>query len=167
MNSTERPTDNSQARGSVDTRNGNIKRRRTHNKTNVGRLEPLGRRRLAGRLSSMMSIPVDVFCEIAHYLSPRDILNMARSSKSLRMLLMSKSSMHIWRAAENAIGLPERPSDLSSPQYATLVFDKYCMDCGSAGARASSFWSVLRLRLCTECDSKKSDKIPLGFAFYI
>ncbi|THH03242.1 hypothetical protein EW145_g6411 [Phellinidium pouzarii] len=55
-----------------------------------------------------------------------DLLRLSRSSKALRELLMSKSSRIIWRTAEKSIGLPECPKDLSSPQYASFVFDTFC-----------------------------------------
>lgn len=40
---------------------------------------------------------------------------------------MSKSSKSIWTAAEQAIEIPACPPDLSCPQYASLIFDRFCM----------------------------------------
>lgn len=40
---------------------------------------------------------------------------------------MSKSSRMIWAAAEQSVGMPACPPDLSYPQYASLLFDKFCM----------------------------------------
>ncbi|KAE9395804.1 hypothetical protein BT96DRAFT_942121 [Gymnopus androsaceus JB14] len=58
-------------------------------------------------------IPLDVILEIFCYLSPGDLLQLARSSKDLRGILMSKSSEFIWRIArENVRGFPPRPGDL-------------------------------------------------------
>ncbi|KAH8118056.1 hypothetical protein DFH11DRAFT_1851021 [Phellopilus nigrolimitatus] len=89
--------------------------------------KPLGnQKRLAGRLAMKVLMLDDIFFEIAHYLGPDDLLRMSRSSKAIRGLLMSKNSKPIWRAAEKAVELPKCPSDLSSPQYASFVFDKYC-----------------------------------------
>ncbi|KAK1219533.1 hypothetical protein PQX77_017721 [Marasmius sp. AFHP31] len=78
--------------------------------------------------------PLDVVLEIFTHLYPLDILHLARTSKDLRGILMSRSSSHIWKAArENADrtipGLPPLPADLSEPQYASLAFDPTCQVC--------------------------------------
>ena len=106
-----------------------------------------GRRR-AGRLALIMSMPVDVFDivsfqfmlfsqhglrhsrlthqKIASHLGPIDLLRMSRASKTLRSFLLSKSSKSVWAAAEAALGLPACPSDLSNPNYASLLFESFC-----------------------------------------
>ncbi|KAH8118231.1 hypothetical protein DFH11DRAFT_1573137 [Phellopilus nigrolimitatus] len=105
----------------------------------------------------MMTMPVDVFCEIAHHLEPDDLLRMSRTTKALRELLLSKGSKPIWRAAEEAVGLPECPTDLSSPQYASFVFDTFCMHCFDARAHFDMHAITLRVRLCKTC--KKSSLV--------
>ncbi|THH00583.1 hypothetical protein EW145_g7059, partial [Phellinidium pouzarii] len=104
------------------------------------------------KLDMMMTMPVDVFCEIAHYLGPDDILRLSRSSKALRELLVSKSSRVIWHTAEESVGLPACPPDLSSPQYAALLFDTFCTHC--LKARAFNHIITLRVRLCQKCFKK-------------
>ncbi|KAH8116966.1 hypothetical protein DFH11DRAFT_1141796 [Phellopilus nigrolimitatus] len=111
--------------------------------------KPRNPRRKLGRLAMMMSMPIDVFCEIARYLGPHDLLRMARTSRTLRNLLMTKDSKPIWRAAEDSVGLPECPLDLSSPQYASFVFDAFCTHCFHA--KAYKQLTPLRIRLCKEC----------------
>ncbi|KAH8115067.1 hypothetical protein DFH11DRAFT_1591242 [Phellopilus nigrolimitatus] len=93
-------------------------------------------------------MPIDVFCEIARYLGPDDLLRMSRASKKLRNLLMTKYSKLIWRAAEKAVGLPECPLDLSSPQYASFIFDLFC-----------SHLTPLRVRLCKTCSNQNLQKV--------
>ncbi|KAF9067605.1 hypothetical protein BDP27DRAFT_1422767 [Rhodocollybia butyracea] len=67
------------------------------------------------------------FHEIFCYLEPDDLLRLARTTKDLRCILMTKSSASIWRAArENVKGLPIRPDDLNEPQYAHLCYESYC-----------------------------------------
>lgn len=105
-----------------------------------------------GRLEALMHMPVDIFCEIASHLSPVDLLNMSRASKQLRAFLTSKNSKSIWRAARNAIKLPECPSDLSEMQYADLLFSKGCYLCASRRTQGLHF--RLRLRLCASCRDK-------------
>ncbi|KAH8115088.1 hypothetical protein DFH11DRAFT_144926 [Phellopilus nigrolimitatus] len=106
-------------------------------------------RRKLGKLAMMMSMPIDVFCEIARYLGPHDLLRMARTSKALRNLLMTKDSKPIWRAAEDSVGLPECPLDLSSPQYASFIFDAFCTHCFHV--KAHKHLTPLRIRLCKKC----------------
>jgi hypothetical protein len=99
-----------------------------------------------GKLMNFFAMPIDIFVEvclthidrmlqvtrnslqIASHLCPIDLLHLARTSKFLRAVLMSRiTSNHIWKASRaNIDGLPACPSDLSEPQYARLVFDNSC-----------------------------------------
>ncbi|KAH8108769.1 hypothetical protein DFH11DRAFT_1631209 [Phellopilus nigrolimitatus] len=110
------------------------------------------RRSKVGRLEMLMRVPIDIFCEIATHLSPHDLLTMARASKSLRGLLMSKNSKPIWRAARESVELPECPTDLSEPKYADLIYCKGCYMCDTPRAQTLHF--PLRLRLCKHCSEK-------------
>ena len=67
--------------------------------------------------------------QIVGYLNPTDLLNMARSSQSLRNLFMSKDSKSVWRRVRENLELPDCPDDLSEPQYADLLFGKGCYVC--------------------------------------
>jgi len=63
-------------------------------------------------------------------LQPLDLLNLSRTSKSLRSMLMKKNSIAVWRRARaNLAGLPECPDDLTEPQYTELVFGRTCFVC--------------------------------------
>ncbi|KAE9405949.1 hypothetical protein BT96DRAFT_1015209 [Gymnopus androsaceus JB14] len=94
--------------------------------------------------------PVEIFLEIFTHLDPGDLLRLARTSKELRNMLMSKSSESIWRATRsNVEGIPPLPDDLSEPQYAHLLFSQYCDLC-LKGTPASPFWD-LRARCCGRC----------------
>ncbi|KAJ4489024.1 hypothetical protein C8J55DRAFT_558079 [Lentinula edodes] len=67
-------------------------------------------------------LPVEIFLyEIFGYLDSRDLLHLARTCKSIRQLLMTKSSDSIWRIARANIegGLPPLPMDLNEPQFVT------------------------------------------------
>ncbi|KAJ3852826.1 hypothetical protein EV368DRAFT_82140 [Lentinula lateritia] len=93
-------------------------------------------------------VPLDViFC----HLDPGDLLRLARTSKDLRGLLMSKSSEAIWRVARaNVEGLPPRPNDLNEPQYARLIYDAYCYVCNHKGRCENVLWRF-RARVCKNC----------------
>ncbi|KAI0738742.1 hypothetical protein BC629DRAFT_1300122 [Irpex lacteus] len=85
-----------------------------------------GRKR-QGKLRHMLDMPLDVVLEICSHLLPRDLLHLARTSKSLRSFFMSRSSRSMWKSAcTNVPGLPPCPSDLSEPAYANLMFDAHC-----------------------------------------
>ncbi|KAI1789069.1 hypothetical protein LXA43DRAFT_893524, partial [Ganoderma leucocontextum] len=72
-------------------------------------------------------LPLDVFLEVAPHLYPLDVINLSRTSKPLRSLLMSRGSRPIWTTAlGNIVELPPCPTDMSEPLYAALVFDHHC-----------------------------------------
>ncbi|OBZ69191.1 hypothetical protein A0H81_10740 [Grifola frondosa] len=101
-------------------------------------------------LSKLPDMPVDILFEIFGHLHPYDVLHLARTTKSLRNLLMHRSATSIWkRARENVEELPECPADLSEPQYANLLFDPHCHFCLSARV-LSVMWNC-RLRCCKAC----------------
>jgi hypothetical protein len=54
-----------------------------------------------------------------------DLLNLTRTSKALRQVLMSRKSMSVWIAVRRAAGatkVPEPPDDMSEPSWAQLLF---------------------------------------------
>ncbi|KAJ3825576.1 hypothetical protein F5880DRAFT_1700706 [Lentinula raphanica] len=96
-------------------------------------------------------MPVELILEIFCYLQPRDLLRLARTSKDLRSVLMSKSSANIWRlAGSNVEGLPPCPVDLSEPQYANLLFEPHCHVCMRSGRCDNILWNF-RMRCCQKC----------------
>ncbi|KAJ4471887.1 hypothetical protein C8J55DRAFT_155516 [Lentinula edodes] len=96
-------------------------------------------------------VPMDVIIEIFGHLDPGDLLHLARTSRDLRDILMSKSSEGIWRAARrNVEGLPPLPSDLNEPQYAHLLFEPYCHICRYPRRCDNVLWNF-RMRACKKC----------------
>lgn len=58
---------------------------------------------------------------------PNDLINLARTTRDLRGIVISKSSELIWRTARsNLDGLPPLPKDLSESQYAALLICTHC-----------------------------------------
>ncbi|KAF9071194.1 hypothetical protein BDP27DRAFT_1219468, partial [Rhodocollybia butyracea] len=87
-------------------------------------------------------------------LDPGDLLRLARTSRDLRGILMSKTSGIIWRMARKSVeGLPPRPHDLNEPQYAHLLYESYCHVCECGGRCDDVYWSF-RIRCCEECALK-------------
>ncbi len=58
-------------------------------------------------------------------MSPYEILQLARSTKSMRDMFMSKRSRHVWVASRAAMGIPDL-ENVSEPYYADLLFSKRC-----------------------------------------
>ncbi|KAH9839225.1 uncharacterized protein C8Q71DRAFT_855858 [Rhodofomes roseus] len=92
-----------------------------------------GRRNLRGKrggLKDMPTMPLDILLEIFCHLEPRDLLNLARTTKPFRAFLLSRNSATMWKAARvNVEGLPDCPPRLSEPAYANLAFFPYCHNC--------------------------------------
>ncbi|KXN88631.1 hypothetical protein AN958_06896 [Leucoagaricus sp. SymC.cos] len=89
--------------------------------------KPILRGRRDNSLSNFTLLPVDIFYEIIGHLHPKDVLNLSRSTRRLRQLLMVRDARCVWIAAlSNVEGLPRCPSDLSEPQFASLAFDQHC-----------------------------------------
>ncbi|KAH8113498.1 hypothetical protein DFH11DRAFT_1598996 [Phellopilus nigrolimitatus] len=115
----------------------------------VKKTERQSRVRISGKLALMLQMPFDVFCEIAGHLSPLDLLHLARSTRPLRDMLMSKSARQIWCTSLSALDIPECPSDINEPQLASLIFENFCQGCGAP--RVNKVDYGLRVRLCAGC----------------
>jgi len=58
---------------------------------------------------------------------PLDLLRLARTTKGFRKLLMSRSSISLWKdVLRNISGLPECPPWMSEPAWVNLVFYPHC-----------------------------------------
>ncbi|KDR81922.1 hypothetical protein GALMADRAFT_240234 [Galerina marginata CBS 339.88] len=116
-----------------------------------------------GILKQLVEMPLDVLFEIFGRLEPLDLLHLSRTTKELRALLMSRSSMSIWKQSRSNIpGLPECPLDLTEPQYANLAFGKSCHFCHRSLGTMHTAWSA-RVRACTKClDDRFSARISYG-----
>ncbi|KAJ3724110.1 hypothetical protein DFJ43DRAFT_1200291 [Lentinula guzmanii] len=81
-------------------------------------------RRVCGKLGLLERLakdaPMEVILEVFCHLEPRDLLRLARTSRELQNLLMSRTLENIWRAArQNVEDLPPCPHDLKT--YAERV----------------------------------------------
>ncbi|KAG8761236.1 hypothetical protein FRC11_014139, partial [Ceratobasidium sp. 423] len=109
-------------------------------------------KKVKGKLSGVLSLPVEVFMEIMQYLTLPDVLSLSRSNKFFRQMLMTRSAatLDVWRTAvENVPGLPPCPKDLCEPQYAALIYSKHCSMCGASVVRPMD--PYLNVRLCKDC----------------
>ncbi|KAF8061649.1 hypothetical protein FPV67DRAFT_1673269 [Lyophyllum atratum] len=113
-----------------------------------------------GRLEQITEMPLDILFEIFAHLTPYDLLNLSRTSKPLRNILMHRSSTYVWKNVRSRIvDLPECPKDLSEPQYANLIFYPYCHFCLKAQVPSKAINWYTRTRSCKKC-------IPDNFVTY-
>ncbi|KAI0807304.1 hypothetical protein C8Q74DRAFT_1226973 [Fomes fomentarius] len=114
------------------------------------------RRNLRGRrggLRDMPNMPLDVLIEIFTVMHPRDLLNLARTSKPFRALLMSRSAKPFWKASIAGIeGLPKCPPYLSEPAFVNLLFFSHCHNCLKPNVKTVQF--QFSARYCQACKSK-------------
>ncbi|TFK91793.1 hypothetical protein K466DRAFT_514748 [Polyporus arcularius HHB13444] len=104
-----------------------------------------------GRLADMPKMPLDILVEIFSLLHPRDLVNLARTSRDFRTFLMSRDSAPFWRAARKQVdGLPDCPPFLSEPAYANLVFFTHCHGCARPNGSNVVVWSFA-VRYCAKC----------------
>ncbi|KAI0270431.1 hypothetical protein BC834DRAFT_513846 [Gloeopeniophorella convolvens] len=83
------------------------------------------RRKVRGSLKNMLTLPLDALFEIFSRIQPADLLSLARTSKDLRGVLMSRKSTSIWMAARrnaDVAAVPDPPEWLSEPAWAHLLF---------------------------------------------
>ncbi|KAJ3514172.1 hypothetical protein NLJ89_g2520 [Agrocybe chaxingu] len=120
--------------------------------SNAGNPRPVKRARgMRGLLQQLPEMPLDMVYEIFSQLNPLDILNLSRTTKELRKMLLNRSSIFIWRRSrENIEGLPECPKDLSEPQYADLVFGRNCNYCLRNLPKLHVVWDA-RVKCCKPC----------------
>ncbi len=104
-----------------------------------------------GRLRILFDVPVDIFCEVRNMpthcalldlfliyqilerLYPLDLLNLARSSKTLHELIIARRMKSTWQASMNAQSVPPLPDNvpINEPQLASMLFDNSCQVCHS------------------------------------
>ncbi|KAK1231017.1 hypothetical protein PQX77_005878 [Marasmius sp. AFHP31] len=114
-------------------------------------------RRVRGLLQRLKEFPLDIIYIIFEHLTPQDLLSLARTSKDLRNLLLSRSTISVWKAARsNVEDLPEIPDDMSEPAYAHLCFDAQCHHCDGKQPAVNVFWHN-RTRSCRACVDNPSN----------
>ncbi|KIP06012.1 hypothetical protein PHLGIDRAFT_36159 [Phlebiopsis gigantea 11061_1 CR5-6] len=108
-----------------------------------------------GNLANFLSMPLDVVYEVLLCLDPMDLLNLARTSKDFRRLLMSQNSAHVWKTViQDADDIPDCPADLSPPSFVHLLYQSICHNCGR-GPCEKIYWEC-RARYCNRCKTQIS-----------
>ncbi|KAI1784151.1 hypothetical protein LXA43DRAFT_245655 [Ganoderma leucocontextum] len=96
------------------------------------------------------NLPVDVFLEIAAYCHPLDLLHLSRISPKLRAIVFAKRNKNVWACMRANLDppMPSCSDDLSEPKYVSMVFDRFCMACGTMPSIISY---AAHIRLCEHC----------------
>ncbi|KAK0441934.1 hypothetical protein EV421DRAFT_1810816 [Armillaria borealis] len=113
---------------------------------------PVQNLRERGKLKQIPEMPIDILFEVFSHLDAPDIMRLSRTTKTLKRLLMHRSSVSIWKAALSRDTLPPKPADLNEPQYINLAFSEHCHDCLASGKHII-LWTF-RTRLCPNCLTK-------------
>ncbi|KAF5318090.1 hypothetical protein D9619_012274 [Psilocybe cf. subviscida] len=118
-------------------------------------------RGMKGLLKDVVDMPLDILYEIFGHVLPTDLLNLARTSRGLRKILMNRSSASVWRnaRANDPHGLPACPSSIGEPAYASLCYAKYCMSCNCATQSPYHIFAA-RIRLCRKCVDTQCAGLP-------
>ncbi|KAK1230603.1 hypothetical protein PQX77_006298 [Marasmius sp. AFHP31] len=106
----------------------------------------------SSKLHMLPSLPLDILSEIFGHLSPSDLLQLTRTSKNLRELLLERSATTIWKTSFKRVTDIPCPTDVSYPAWASLMYDKECHICSAPNIRTYSYH--LRIRLCGKCVKK-------------
>ncbi|KAF9021738.1 hypothetical protein BDZ89DRAFT_1137777 [Hymenopellis radicata] len=107
------------------------------------------KRRRKGRLAELMEFPLDVWFEVFSWLKPLDLLHLARTTKTFRSLLMSRSSLSAWKATREGDNVPAPLPGMSEPAWTALVFESTCHFCMRAAVHKIDF--VFGVRICPSC----------------
>ncbi|KAF5324952.1 hypothetical protein D9611_004137 [Ephemerocybe angulata] len=103
--------------------------------------------------------------KIFYFLAPLELLQLARTTKRLRELLMSSSSTVYWKTARQAIApeMPPCPESLSEPQYANLMFSNNCHKCFQEDGNLFMHMEAY-VQLCNKCtlaEFKRWKELPV------
>ncbi|RPD79997.1 hypothetical protein L226DRAFT_608974 [Lentinus tigrinus ALCF2SS1-7] len=130
--------------------------KKVHNEPAEEPAQQAVRRNVRGRrggLKDMPGMPLDILIEIFGFMHPRDLLNLARTSKPFRGLLMSHSSQAMWKASiEGVEGLPKCPPYMNEPTYINLLFFPHCHGCLKPNVQTVLF--EFGARYCNVCKPK-------------
>ncbi|KDR81903.1 hypothetical protein GALMADRAFT_240195 [Galerina marginata CBS 339.88] len=111
-----------------------------------------------GFLKGLLDMPLDILFETFGRLEPLDLLRVSRTSKTLRKILMSRTSITIWRQSLSFMGgLPACFPGMNEPQYSYLMFDETCYFCGTRNAKQVIM--LARLRCCRKCGLTKFKRL--------
>ncbi|KAF8643791.1 hypothetical protein AX16_008810 [Volvariella volvacea WC 439] len=107
------------------------------------------------RLDGIVELPLDLLYETFSHLELPDLLNLTRSTKALRGMLMTRSAAGVWKSAFRNTNPrpPPLPPRISWPQYTTLLYMEHCQFCGVESG-VMVLWASYT-RCCANCLDKE------------
>ncbi|KDQ62855.1 hypothetical protein JAAARDRAFT_188497 [Jaapia argillacea MUCL 33604] len=103
-----------------------------------------------GDLTVLLRMPMDILFKVLGHLLPLDLLNLSRTNKEFRLMIMSRTSLHLWKVSFDQFpGIPECRPNTSTPRWASLVFEQHCHNCLKSPVRVVE-WR-LGVRYCARC----------------
>ncbi|KAK0190696.1 hypothetical protein F5146DRAFT_564769 [Armillaria mellea] len=106
-----------------------------------------------GKLQGLVNMPLDIWLEIFEVLHPLDLLHLARSTRHLRSVLMSRSLSAIWKNARLSSDFLEPMPGLSEPAWVSLLFEPNCHFCVKGTVHTVDF--TFRARVCGNCTEQQ------------
>ncbi|KAL1686136.1 hypothetical protein GGG16DRAFT_97148 [Schizophyllum commune] len=112
--------------------------------------------------SPFTDLPLELLLEVLSHLDAPSLLQLARTTKLLRSLLLSRSSIKIWKRGykNTKPAMPPPPSDMSIPRFVAFLEDEICDFCDeSPDDGVLTVWSS-RQRFCDGCANSIFCLIP-------
>ncbi|TFK22758.1 hypothetical protein FA15DRAFT_757764 [Coprinopsis marcescibilis] len=119
---------------------------------NLSKAKIPARRGRRKTLSLFPAMPLDILFEILRYLTPKELLSVARTNKMFASTMFSSIAKTVWKAARERFAAPEPFSHFSEPQWASLLFESSCRSCGTKGVPKTDF--QIGKRVCVSCKKK-------------
>ncbi|SJK99053.1 uncharacterized protein ARMOST_02338 [Armillaria ostoyae] len=110
----------------------------------------MARRSRRGMLERMLDMHDDIWLEVVSYLSPRDVLQLARLSEALYSVFTTRpTSTHLWKAARKSVDCPAPVTGFSELAWADLLYVNKCHFCRKNVVRKVEFYFLTRI--CKAC----------------
>ncbi|KAL1658935.1 hypothetical protein GGF50DRAFT_131399 [Schizophyllum commune] len=103
--------------------------------------------------SPFTDLPLELLLEVLSHLDAPSLLHLSRTTNLLRNLLLSRSSIKIWKRGyrNTKPAMPPPPSDMSIPRFVAFLEDEICDFCDeSPDDGVLTVWSS-RQRFCEGC----------------
>ncbi|KAL1659196.1 hypothetical protein GGF50DRAFT_107843 [Schizophyllum commune] len=108
------------------------------------------RENLRGKLVRLMQMPVEMVYEVFQHLNPPDLLNVARTNKGMRGILLNPNAQFVWTEARKHVQAPPPPAGRPEHRWASLLFEKQkCRICNHSGVSHMDW--LLLMRICYKC----------------
>ncbi|TEB23594.1 hypothetical protein FA13DRAFT_1778239 [Coprinellus micaceus] len=95
------------------------------------------------------AMPLDTLYEILGYLTPNDLLSVARTNHAFKQTLSGPTAKATWIHARGQYGAPSPPLGFNETRWASLLFEHTCMSCRENEVSVVDW--LIRKRMCSDC----------------